>query len=474
MLKHSLETSLRLKVAGLFTLAAFGLSCSTTSSIRHNSPAVLSKKIQPLLTLGSVHEYKLKNGLTLLVYPDKSSPTFAYQTWYDVGSKDETPGYTGLAHLFEHMMFKKTKNLADGEFDRILDTAGAEGQNAYTTRDRTVYVQELPKERLELIVQLESDRMQNLVVDDEAFRTEREVVQNERRLRTENNPDGMMYQEIFLLAFKDHPYRWPVIGYQEDLDRMTAKDARNFYDEFYRPDRATIVIAGDVDPDAAAALIEKKYEPILPRTISKQSSNAPTISEPVIQRPREKKMSFNIQIEKILMGFRAPSIKSEDRAALLVLDSILSGGKSARFERNIVDQGIAAGIYSYWAEGEDPSLFLFGATLLEGKKGETAEKAILKELENLKRDLVDPSELKRGIQKLQFSIFEGLNSNSEIANFLGENHSLLGDFTRGADLIAELEKITPQKIQAVARLYFDPTSRVIVRGMPKTKGAVRK
>ena len=442
--------------------------CATTPTRLHIDG--IQKTVKPLLTLGSVSEYRYSNGLTLLVYPDRNSPTIAYQTWYDVGSKDETPGYTGLAHLFEHMMFKKTKNLADGEFDRILDTAGAEGQNAFTTHDRTVYIQELPKERLELIIRLESDRMANLIIDEEAFKTEREVVQNERRLRTENSPDGMMFQEIFGLAYQTHPYRWPVIGYQEDLNRMTATDARAFYDRFYRPDRATIVVTGDINPDEVARLVKSYYESIQPRTSNTATSGKSSI-EAELKGLKQKKIPFNIQIEKLLIGFRSPPGASEDRAALLVLDGILSGGKSSRFEKKLVETGIAAGAFSHWMEAEDPSLFLIGASLMENRISEEAESVILRELETLQKELVSDAEIKRVVKKIRFSLFEGLNSNAEIANFLGESQSLYGDFTKGLTLIDDLSRIQPIDVQRVSKKYFNLNSRVVLRGIPKTSKA---
>jgi zinc protease len=192
-----------------------------------------------------VHRYVLDNGLKLMIVEDHSSPTFAYHTWFRVGSRDEKVKYTGLAHLFEHMMFKGTTVHPPGEFDRLLERAGAEGENAFTSHDYTAYVQEMPKSELDLIVRLEADRMVNLVVDEKSFKTETEVVQNERRFRTENSPDGTLTQILFETAFTKHSYHWPVIGYQEDLERMSAQDAFSFYKTFYNPNNAVVVVVGE-------------------------------------------------------------------------------------------------------------------------------------------------------------------------------------------------------------------------------------
>ncbi|NDG83730.1 MAG: insulinase family protein, partial [Proteobacteria bacterium] len=189
----------------------------------------------------SLRRARLPNGLKILILKDPSSPTFAYQTWFNVGSRNEVAGKTGLAHLFEHLMFKGTTHHKEGEFDALLEQAGAEGENAFTSNDHTAYVQELPDTRFDLITDLEADRMVNLIVNDASFKTEREVVQNERRFRKENSAEGTMYQTLFETSFSEHPYHWPVIGYEQDLNAMTAQDARDFYERFYSPDRATVV-----------------------------------------------------------------------------------------------------------------------------------------------------------------------------------------------------------------------------------------
>ena len=326
-----------MKITAAALVAVGFLSLPACSSLRRSAPGEIRSETVRVADSIEARRYRYANGLRLLVLEDHSAPTFAYQTWYDVGSRDEEPGRTGLAHLFEHMMFKGTRAVPDGEFDRILDEAGAEGQNAYTTQDHTTYIEELPRERLELIMKLESDRMRNLVINDRSFATERDVVQNERRYRNENSPEGRMYQELYGLAFTRHPYHWPVIGYAEDLERMSAADARAFYDAHYSPNNAVIVVSGDVRAGEVRDLVEKYYGGI-PMT---QPSSPPRESEPEQRSPRRKTMRLNVQVEKLLMAFPIPAIGTEDIPALDVIQTLLSGGRSSRLRKSLVESGIA-------------------------------------------------------------------------------------------------------------------------------------
>ncbi len=409
------------------------------------------------------HRFRLQNGLRLLVIEDESSPTFAYQTWYDVGSRDEEVGRTGLAHLFEHMMFKGTQKVPDGEFDRRLEAAGVEGENAYTTHDHTTYVQELPKERLELIVQLEADRMRNLVVNDASFSTEREVVQNERRFRTENNPDGTLYQEIYGLAFTKHSYRWPVIGFAEDLAAMKAEDARNFYDRNYSPDRAVIVVSGDVDARQVARLVALHYGSH-PRAVTPQA--VPDL-EPEQKTARRKTLKLDIQVEKLMMAYPIPAMSSDDMPALDLLQTILSGGRSSRLQKALVETGIANGAYAYAASAKDPSIFLFGATLQKGQRALGAERVILAEIERLAREPISEKELERAKNILAFDYYSGLEANSERARFAGHYESQMGGLENGPKYFQRLLSVRPDEIREAARNFLPEYRRSVVVGLKK-------
>lgn len=302
----------------------------------------------PLAGKIEVQRFRLENGLKVLIVEDHSSPTFAYQTWFHVGSKNEKKGKTGLAHLFEHMMFKETAHLKDGEFDRMLEQAGAEGENAFTSRDFTAYVQEMPASQLDLIARLEADRMVNLKVDGQALKTETAVVQNERRFRNENSPDGTMYQEIFGLAFDKHPYHWPVIGYQADLDSMTPEDALSFYRTFYSPNHATIIVAGDVKASQVIDTIRKYYGDLK----AQAEPERPSPDDVAITTPRLKTMKLNIQVQKLMMAYRIPGASNADRSALNVLRGVLTGGKSSRLARALINAGVVTDVDSFDLDDE--------------------------------------------------------------------------------------------------------------------------
>lgn len=421
------------------------------------------KATEPFVGDYKVQRYVLDNGLKLLVIEDHSSPTFAYQTWYDVGSRNEEPGRTGLAHLFEHMMFKETRNLKEGEFDRTLEAIGAEGLNAFTSRDYTAYIQELPVGNLDLIARLEAERMSNLVIDEKAFKTETEVVQNERRSRTENNPGGQMYEELFNLAFRQHPYKWPVIGSQEDLNAMTAEDARAFYRSFYSPENATITVVGDVDAGDVHDTIKKHYGKL--QNQPRQDRTIP--EEPPQTSARRKRMKLSIQVEKLMMGYRTPSITHEDIPALEVLSAVLTGGNSSRLNRALVDTGIAGSVGAFQMEDKDPSLFVISANLQKKRRAALAESVILRELARIAKEGVSEQEIQRAKNIINFAFYEGLESNSEKANFLGEYATLAGNYRFGIELHQKIQNVTPGQIQAVVKQYFQPGNRSVVTGAPK-------
>jgi zinc protease len=418
----------------------------------------------PLVGTFKVHPFTLDNGLRLLVVEDHSSPTLAYQTWFRVGSRDEVMNYTGLAHLFEHMMFKGTKAHPEGQYEHILEEAGAEGLNAFTSQDYTAYIQEIPSDKLDLLASLESDRMHNLVVNDQSFRTEVGVVQNERRFRNENNPDGMIEQELFGLAFKKHPYHWPVVGYQEDLDRMSSENAREFYQNYYNPSHATIVMVGDVTPDRALSVV-KKYYGSLP---GKASPPHVVEAEPAAKETRRKTLNMNIQVQKLWVAYRVPSITNPDAPKLEVLASILTGGKSSRLHRALVETGIASSVEASNPGSEDPSLFTIVVNLQKGKKAAQAEAVINREIQRLFREPISDREMERAQNRLSFDFYSGLSTSYEKARFLGYFEASANDFQKGIEFRKEIPKVTPADVQSVVKTYFVPDNRTVITALPKT------
>ncbi len=444
----------------LLFICLISLNCSQNSVRSHSEK---SEQVAPLVGSFQVHKYHLENDLKLLVVEDHSSPTFAYQTWYSVGSRNEVVGSTGLAHLFEHMMFKGTKHHKDGEFEKLMEAAGAEGENAFTSRDYTAYVQELPKEKLEMIVELESERMVNLIVDETAFKTEREVVQNERRFSYENNPDGLMYQELFGIAFTSHPYHWPVIGYEEDLNRMKSEDAYRFYKSFYAPNHATVVVTGDVEHNGVYEMAKKYYSKIR----KQESANLATPTEAPQKSPRRKTLKFNVQVEKLLLGYHIPEAQHKDAATLETLSELLSGGKSSRLYQALVNTGVASAVDSGTEDNKDPSLFLIEVNLQKNKKAAHAENIILREINRLMHEIPSKKELEKIKNRISFSFYEHLNNNNGRARFLGKNETLLGNFEEGIKTYQASLHVTGADLQRVAVQYFFPENRSVIIGVPK-------
>lgn len=393
------------------------LIISTTllsSSCAHHSQNIQTAST-PKTVAGNfeVKRVQFKNGLKLLILKDSSSPTFAYQTWFNVGSRNEVIGKTGLAHLFEHMMFKGTKNHKEGEFDSILEQVGVEGENAFTSTDHTVYVQELPNQHLDLIIDLESDRMVNLIVNDQSFKTEREVVQNERRFRKENSPEGSLYQAMFETAYIDSPYHWPVIGYEQDLIMMTAQDARDFYEKYYSPDRATVVVVGDVNEDEVIRKVEKAYGSLPEKHTP--DGEIKTDSEQTAQR--RKKIPLNIQSEKLWMAYKTPQANHPDTPVFEAIQGLLTDGMNSRLNRALVNAGIATSVSSGSFSLRDPGLFVFMADIQKGKTAGLAESVILREIEQLKHKLVSEDELQRAKNLMRFHFYQKLSTTKGKANF---------------------------------------------------------
>jgi zinc protease len=431
-------------------------------------------QIVPLVGTTKVHRFELENGLRLLVVEDHSSPTFAYQTWVRVGSRDEVKGRTGLAHLFEHMMFKGTPTHPEGELGRILDGAGAEGTNAFTTKDYTVYVTELPtkwmpeggaepKDSLDLIMGIESDRLVNTTVNDQSFKTELEVVQNERRMRYENNPDGLSYQMLLDTAFTLHPYHWPVIGYEEDLNHMTAEDARQFYKTYYSPNHATVIVSGDVNPEEVYAKAKQYYGGLSPTATP--AHEIP--QEPAQTAPRRKEMKMSVQVDKVLLAYHIPDVSNADIPALAMLQNVLSGGRSSRLHRALVETGIATGVDADEEDDKDPTLFVIAAGLQKGRKAAIAESVILKELQRVAREPISQGELERARSRMSFGFLDGLETNSERCHFLGHYETIAGNASYGIDLYNKTLAVTPAEVQAAAKKYLDSKMRTSVTVVPK-------
>ncbi len=287
--------------------------------------------------------YQLDNGLTLFVLPDHRVPVVSLQVHYGVGSRNERPGITGISHLFEHMMFRGTKELGPEEFSRLLQAKGGE-INAFTTRDNTSYFENLPAEHLELGLKLEADRLVNLLLNEDNFQTEREVVRSERKLRAVDAPFGLTLELLFATAYTQHPYTWPVLGWDQDLQRLTLQDCLDYYQAYYHPGNMTIVIAGDAAPDGARDLVERYFGHI-------PSPGAPPalkVGEPPQRGERRAVFKKVAQVEGLFAGFHVVGQGHADIFPLTLLGVVLGGGKSSRFYQKFVRPGRAIAMDLKW------------------------------------------------------------------------------------------------------------------------------
>lgn len=444
--------------SGLACLIAF----LSIGGCAHNKKVVVEESTANYFGASKVHRFKLTNGLKVLILEDHSAPTFAYQTWFDVGSKDERPGRTGLAHLFEHMMFKATKNLADGEFFKRLEMAGSEGENAFTSRDFTGYVQSLPSDKLELIASMEADRMVNLIIDNAALDKEREVVQNERRFRNENSPNGKLFERIYTLAYTKHSYRWPVIGYADDLKAASREDCEDFYRRFYAPNNATVVIVGDVTPSRAMATITKYYGKIPSSKIDRPESP----EEPAQKHERSETIQIKSPVEKLVVGYHIPNVNSPDFAAIEAAREILAGGKGSRLYRKLVDGGIATSVDLESAEHEAPGLLLIFVNLQKGKSSKQALEIIDREIRDMAAGNITDVEIQKAISMHRFVIFDDQASNYSKAQFMGFYETVAGNFERGVQIVNSLTKVTKPEIVAAVKSHFTRNNRNVVIGAP--------
>lgn len=407
----------------------------------------------------------LPNGLTLILHEDHSTPIVNVQVWYHVGSKNERPGRTGFAHLFEHLMFKGSRNVQPEQHTALI--AGAGGQsNAYTTEDVTVFWETLPSPFLPLALWLEADRMATLRIERQEFEREREIVKEERRMRVENQPYGRLSEILNGYAFTVHPYRYPTIGSIADLDAATVDDVRAFYRTFYVPSNATVVIAGDID-SAAAADLAAKYFGRIPRPVHVVPRDIPV--EPPQKSPRRLTVEESWPLPVVVVAHHAMADGHPDSYPLLVAAKILSDGQSSRIYRALVyEAGLALSAAAVGDLGEHPKLFYAYAVVQPGHTADEAGKALEQELDRLRTEPVSEPELTRAKNQFTRDVVMGRQTVQQKASILGRASVLRGGDVASADAeLDRLHRVTAADIQRVAQTYFAPTSRMIVTVSPK-------
>jgi zinc protease len=435
--------------------------------------ATASDPVEPeAAPAGSVHERVLGNGLKVLVKRDDRAPIVTSQVWYRVGSSYEYGGITGVSHVLEHMMFKGTDNLKPGAFSRIIAANGGD-ENAFTGRDYTAYYQTLAADRLEVAFELEADRMRNLRLPEEEFDKEIEVVKEERRLRTDDDPEATTFEQFNATAYAASPYRNPIIGWQSDLDSMRVETLRDWYRMWYAPNNATLVVVGDVDPEVVFALAEEHFGDLEPGPALMPHPR----SEPPQQGEKRLTVAAPAKEPYLLMGWKTPALADAESSwepyALEMLVAVLDAGASSRFSRELVrDQRIAASAgASYNAFNRLPGMLLIDGTPAKGQSVETLERALLAQVERLKSEMVDEEELTRIRRQLIAGKVYERDSVFYQAMLLGQFETVGLGWQLSADYVDHLAAVTPEQVKAVAEKYLTADNRTVARLDPQPIGA---
>ncbi len=410
------------------------------------------------VVLANPYEYTLDNGLKLVVKEDHRSPVVVSQIWYKAGSIDEHNGTTGVAHVLEHMMFKGTEKVPDGEFSKRIAAVGGR-DNAFTSRDYTGYFQQLHKQHLPLAMELESDRMRNLVLTKEDFAQEIKVVMEERRLRTDDQPHALVYETMLATAYQSHPYKQPVVGWMNDLENMNVVDTQKWYDQWYAPNNAILVVVGDIEHKAVLALAQKYYGHIKARSHLASLIRKPQ-TEPAQRGIKRIMVKAPAKLPYLIMGYHAPTLKDVDKDwepyALEMLAGVLDGNASARLNKVLVrEQRVANSVGAgYDATARGPGMFYFNSTPSEGKTTEEVEKWIRAEVEKLVKQGVTSEELSRvKAQVIASHVFQRDSIFSQ-AMQIGRLESI-GLSHRDLDIMLEkLKSITGEQVVAVAKKYL--------------------
>jgi zinc protease len=399
----------------------------------------------------------LDNGLRVLLLEDRRSPIVSFQVWYRVGSRNEQRGATGLAHFLEHMMFKGTARYPRGQFAEIVERNGGQN-NAFTTQDITSYFVNIASDRLDLVLDLEADRMRNLLLDPKDVESERQVVIEERRTRTEDDPGGFLGEAVSSLAFRVHPYGQPIVGWMEDLTRITPAELRVFYDTYYVPGNAIVAAAGDFKASELLEKIKQRFG-----TIARAAAPPPVRAiEPAQEGERRLNLTRQAQLPIVYMAWHVPNHTAADAPALELLSQVISGGRASRLYRRLVYERQlalgAGGDYPYFSI--DPNVFWFWATPMPGQTPETLEKELLAEMDRLKAEPVTDEELQRAKNQIEASFVFQEDSVYRRASLLAR-FELLGGYAMKEEYLAKIRAVTAADVQRVAKSWFPPDRKNI-------------
>ncbi|OPY73782.1 MAG: Peptidase M16 inactive domain protein [Syntrophorhabdus sp. PtaU1.Bin002] len=404
-----------------------------------------------------IYETTLPNGLKIILLENHKAPVATFQVWYRVGSRNESWGKTGLSHMLEHMMFKGTRGISGQTFTRIIEEAGG-NDNAFTSKDYTAYFESMSAEQIHVAIELEADRMHNLLLRGQDFETERMVVMEERRLRTEDDPQAYLDEQLAATAFQIHPYRWPIIGWMQDLKALSLEDLNTYYRTYYSPANALVIAAGDFKKAEILTKIEKAFGSI-PRGPSPNQTKPledPQLGERRIQVNRE------VQLPFILMGYHVPNLKTPDSYVLEVISAILAQGRSSRLYERLVREKklVQSASADHDLLSRDPSLFLVSAEPLPGKDVAEVEKALNHEIQQLSEKPVPAEELEKAKNQLEAAFVFSQDSLVRQAMVLAQ-FEIVWDWRKIDDYVPQVRTVTPDDITRVAKQHLVPENRTV-------------
>src|SRR6201996_3236410 len=405
----------------------------------------------------------LKNGMKVLVQSDYSIPNVALYIFYRVGSRNERPGTTGLSHFFEHMMFNGAKKYGPGDLDKVMEANGG-SNNAYTTRDVTVYQDWFPRSALPLIYDIESDRIRDLSFDPEKIKSEREVVASERRLSVDNENSGVLDEQLWATSFIAHPYQWPVVGWMSDIEHWTMADLKHHFEMGYAPNNATMVVVGDVSPEEIFKLCEQYIEPI-------PTHDPPppvTTVEPEQIGERRLVVRKPAQLPLLMIGYHVPQTNNADFYALNVLRTILFQGESSRMYQRLVDKDqIALDVSAQAEPAFDPTMLEVVAQPKQGIDPIKCEKAIYEEIELLANKPVSDKELEKAKNIRLVEFYRQMRTISGRANTIGTYEVFFGDYNKLFDAAKNYSAVSKEDVLRVAKAYFGANNRTVATLVPE-------